>query len=178
MITLINDLLNVARIEEGRYIYKPTPVDFEELIQKVIGLYEEEIKKKNLKLDFKKPKAKLPSLPVDEEKMEQVIQNLIGNAVKYTPAEGKVTIFLKGGIKEIEVSVADTGIGIPKNQQEKVFSKFFRAANATRQGTEGTGLGLFIAKNIIKAHSGKIWFESQEGKGTTFSLTLPVTKIK
>jgi two-component system sensor histidine kinase VicK len=142
----------------------------------VIETLEEEIKRKRLKLEFKKPKTKLPQVAVDAEKMELVIQNLLSNAIKYTPAGGRVTISLKGSIKEIEVSVTDTGIGIPEDQKKRVFTKFFRAANAIRAETEGTGLGLFIVKNIIKAHQGKIWFESAEGKGTTFYFTLPVKK--
>ena len=174
MIALINDLLNVAKIEEGRYVYKPTLVDVEGLVQKVIGFSREEIKNKKLKLDFVKSKTKLPQVSIDAEKIELVIQNLLSNAIKYTPSGGRVTISLKGGIKKVEVSVADSGIGIPGNQQGRVFTKFFRAANAMRAETEGTGLGLFMVKNIIKAHGGETWFESKEGKGTTFYFTLPI----
>ncbi len=178
MISLIDDLLNVARIEEGRYVYKPTLVGIEDLVQKVIGFSQEEIKNKKLKLDFVRPKTKLPQVLVDVEKIELAVQNLIDNAIKYTSQGGKVTISLKDGIKKVEVSVADSGIGIPKNQQERVFTKFFRAANAMKAETEGTGLGLFIVKNIIKAHGGETWFESEEGKGTAFHFTLPVEERK
>lgn len=176
LIALINDLLNVARIEEGRYVYKPTPVNIEDLIRKVIEFSQREIKNKKLKLDFVKPKTKLPQVSVDAEKIELALQNFLDNAIKYTSPGGKVTISLKGGIKKIEVSVADTGIGIPKNQQERVFTKFFRAANAMRKETGGTGLGLFLVKNIIKAHGGETWFESKENQGTTFYFTLPIER--
>lgn len=98
---------------------------------------------------------------------------MIDNAIHYTMPGGKVTVILTGDKNEIKITVKDTGIGIPQNQQERVFSKFFRAANAMRVQTDGTGLGLFITKNIIEAHGGKIWFESEEGKGTTFYFTLP-----
>jgi len=176
MITLINDLLDVARIEEGRYLYKPILTNLESVVQFVINSYKDEIKRKKLKLEFKKPEKKLPQVTVDVEKIRLAIQNLFDNAIRYTPSGGQVTISLKSGKKEIECSVKDTGVGIPKDQKERVFTKFFRGANVLRMETEGTGLGLFITKNIIEAHGGKIWFESKEGKGSTFYFTLPVEK--
>jgi len=176
MINLINDLLDVTRIEEGRYLYKPVLTDFEPICQFVINSYKEEIEKRKLKLEFKKPEKKLPQVMLDVEKIRLVIQNLLDNAARYTPSGGQVTISLKPtkGEKEIEFSIKDTGVGIPKDQQARVFSKFFRGANVMRMATEGSGLGLFITKNIVEAHGGKIWFESEEGKGTTFYFTLPL----
>jgi len=174
MIELINDLLNVTRIEEGRYLYKPTPTNLEKIVQDVISSYQEKIKKRNLKFEFKKPEKKLPKAMIDVEKMKLAIQNLLDNAISYTPPGGKVSISLKYVKKEIEFSIKDTGIGIPRDQQKRVFTKFFRGKNAIRIETEGTGLGLFITKNIIEAHGGKIWFRSKEGKGTIFYFTLPV----
>jgi len=173
---MITDLLDVARIEEGRYLYKPILTNLESVVQFVINSYKDEIKRKKLKLEFKKPEKKLPQVTVDVEKIRLAIQNLFDNAIRYTPSGGQVTISLKSGKKEIECSVKDTGVGIPKDQQERVFTKFFRGANVLRMETEGTGLGLFITKNIIEAHGGKIWFESKEGKGSTFYFTLPVEK--
>ncbi len=174
MINLINDLLDVARIEEGRYVYKLTFVNIEDLIEHLINSYKEEVETRKIKLEFEKPEKKLPQVMLDVEKMELVVQNLLDNAIKYTPSGGQVTISLKPGKKEIEFSIKDTGVGIPKDQQGRVFTKFFRGTNVMRMETEGSGLGLFIAKNIIEAHGGKIWFESKEGKGTTFYFTLPV----
>jgi len=176
MIGLINDLLNVSRIEEGRYLYKPTLENIENLIQIVVNAYKEEMERKNLEFDFKKPEKKLPRTIIDVEKIRLVIENLLDNAVRYTSPGGRVTIFLRyiEKEKEIEFSIKDTGIGVPKDQQKRVFTKFFRGVNVMRMETEGTGLGLFIAKNIIEAHGGKIWFESEEGKGTTFYFTLPL----
>lgn len=176
MIFLINDLLNVARIEEGRYLFHLSPVNIEELTQLIINSYREQIKRRGLKLEFKKPEKKLPEVRVDADKIKMVIQNILDNAIRYTPRRGKVTVSLKYAKKEIELSVADSGIGIPKDQQERVFTKFFRGANVLRMETEGSGLGLFISKNIIEAHGGKVWFESKENKGTTFYLTLPIKK--
>jgi two-component system sensor histidine kinase VicK len=173
MINLINDLLNVTRIEEGRYLYKPVLTDIVQICQSVIDSYKEEIEKKNLKFKFKKPKE-LPKVRVDIEKISLAIQNLLENAIRYNKVGGEIEVVLKEKEKEIEFSIRDTGIGIPKDQQHRVFTKFFRAANAMRMETEGSGLGLYITKNIIEAHGGEIWFESEEGKGTTFYFTLPV----
>ena len=174
MIHLINDLLDVARIEEGRYIYKPTITNLETIVQYVTNSYQEETERKKLNLKFLKPKTKLPQVSVDVEKIKLVIQNLLDNAIRYTPSGGQVTISLKSGIKEIELAVADSGVGIPQGQKTRVFTKFFRAPNVMRMDTEGSGLGLYITKNIIEAHGGKIWFKSEEGKGTTFYFTLPI----
>lgn len=177
MIALINDLLDVTRIEEGRYIYKPVLLELEPIVQFVLNSYKEVIQKKKLKLQFLKPKEKLPKTLVDVEKIRLVIQNILDNAVRYSLPGEEVTISLKSAKNKIVFTIKDIGIGIPKDQQKRVFSKFFRGANAIRMETEGTGLGLFIAKNIIEAHGGKIWFESEEGKGTTFHFTLPVKKL-
>lgn len=173
MIKLINDLLNVTRIEEGRFIYKRSLVDFRDVVGKIIETYRDEISRKEIRLKYKKPKEKF-DLFVDEEKISLAVQNLIDNAIRYTPQRGEIEIELKKGEKEILFKIKDSGIGIPEDQKERIFQKFFRAANAMRFVTEGTGLGLFITKNIIEAHGGKIWFESKEGKGTTFYFTLPI----
>lgn len=174
MITLINNLLNVARIEEGRYVFRPILVDIEEITKNVIDSYKEEAQKGGLKFEFEEPKEKLPKIVVDVEKIRIAIDNLIRNAVKYTLSGNKVIISLKYNKKEIEFSVRDTGVGIPRQQQKRIFTKFFRAANVVRMETEGAGLGLYITKNIIEAHGGRIWFKSELRKGTTFWFTLPI----
>lgn len=174
MITLINALLNVTRIEEGRFLYKPIPTQIQNIIQFIINSYKEQIKKKKIALTFKKSKKELPQVVVDVEKIKLAIQNLLDNSIKYTPAGGKITISISSNKKKIEISIKDTGIGVPKDQQKRVFTRFFRAANAIKIESEGTGLGLFIAKNIINAHKGEIWFKSEENKGSTFYFTLPL----
>ena len=176
MIALINDLLNVTRIEEGRYLYKPTLISVETIVESVIKSYREEIEKRNIKLELKKLKKNIPKVMVDVEKIELAFQNLLDNAMKYTPTGGEITVALSQEKEEAIVSVKDTGVGIPEDQQKRVFSKFFRGANVIRMETEGSGLGLFITKNIIEAHGGQVWFKSKEGKGTTFYFSLPVKK--
>jgi len=179
MISLINDLLNVTRIEEGKYIYQSLFYDMSEIVQSVIDLFKEEIKIKNIKIELKTP-GELPKILMDQEKIKLVIENFLDNAIKYTFPRGKVTVYIIRGTNEIEVRVQDTGVGIPKDQQSRVFTRFFRGSNVLRMDTEGSGLGLFLAKNIIEAHGGKIGFDSESGKGSTFYFTLPLktTRIK
>jgi len=174
MIMLINDLLNVARIEEGRYIYQTLPEDIGEVVDSVVRSYQDGAKRKNIEIEVNKPDIKLPKVKIDTEKIKLAVTNLVDNAVKYTLKGGKVKISLDADEKEIKFLIRDSGIGIPQKQKERVFGKFFRAANVLQIDTEGSGLGLFITKNIIEAHGGKIWFESQEGKGTSFYFTLPL----
>ena len=176
MISLINDLLDVTRIEEGGYLFKPILADIQNIIQLIINSYKEQIQERKIKFEFKKPKTKAPKVKVDVEKIKLVISNLLDNAISYTKPGGSVLVSLKYDKKKIEISIKDTGVGIIKDQQERVFSKFFRGANVIRMETDGSGLGLFITKNIIEAHGGKIWFESEENKGTTFCFTLPIKR--
>ncbi len=173
MITLINDLLNVARIEEGRFIYELTPCSLVSIINKIVNNLAEAVKEEKVKIVFEKPQKPLPKIKVDKEKISIVIQNLLDNAIRFNQPGGKVTISVKYDKLNLEVMIKDTGIGIPIEQQRRIFDKFFRADNAIKEETEGTGLGLFICKNIIKAHKGKIWFESKKNKGTTFWFSIP-----
>ncbi len=174
MISLVNDLLNVTVIEEGRYIFSHTAVNIEKVIKSLLEDYKKQIKDRKIKIIFIK-EEKIPKVLADEEKICLAVENLLDNAVRYTKIGGEITISLNDlkDKKEIEFSIKDSGVGIPESQQKRIFSKFFRASNVIRMETEGTGLGLFITKNIINAHKGRIWFESQQGKGTTFHFTLP-----
>ncbi|MBZ9578010.1 HAMP domain-containing histidine kinase, partial [Patescibacteria group bacterium] len=174
MISLVNSLLNVSEIEEGKYLSKIVLSSIEDIIQSIVDAHKKEMEKRKLRFEFKKPREQLPKLMLDVEKMKIAIKNIFDNALKYTLPGGKVSISLKGDEKEIEVQIQDTGVGILQYQQGKVFTKFFRGANIIKMETEGTGLGLFISKNIIEAHGGRIWFESEEGKGSTFYFTIPV----
>ncbi|HNY36200.1 MAG TPA: ATP-binding protein [Candidatus Pacearchaeota archaeon] len=174
MISLINDLLNVSRIEEGRFLYKQEMASLEEIISTVIDSSQELLKMKKMKIIFDRPKEILPQVYVDREKMELVVQNLLENAVKYTPEGGEINISLEKKNDEVIFKIKDTGVGIPEAQKERIFTKFFRGDNVIRMETEGSGLGLYTTKNIIDAHKGKIWFDSKEGEGTTFTFTIPV----
>jgi signal transduction histidine kinase len=174
LIHLVNDLLDVTRIEEGRFIYKSEEKEIAKIVETVFNSYLDLAKEKEISLELEKLKDEFPLIRVDEEKIKLAVQNLIENAMIYTLPKGKVkvTMDIKNG--DFFFSVQDTGIGIPKEVQERIFTKFFRASNAAKIDTEGSGLGLFITKNIIEAHGGKIGFESEEGKGTTFYFTIPI----
>lgn len=172
MIALINDLLNVSRIEEGRFQYRMMRMSAEDVIEKVIEEMKSDIQTKHIRFKYNRPTTPTPKVSIDPQKIHLVLQNLIDNALKYTPSRGRIEINLQAE-KELLFSIKDNGVGIPSSQREKIFSKFFRADNVVRMQTEGSGLGLFIVKNIIQAHGGRVWFESQEGIGTTFYFALP-----
>lgn len=174
MILLINDLLNVSRIEEGRFQYRFVHMSIEEVVESVIQELYNLIKKRNIKFNYKVAKGEIPKLNIDPQKIRLVVQNLVDNAVKFTPPGGKVTINLNSDKENVYFSVTDSGVGIPASQQHRIFSKFFRADNVIRMQTDGSGLGLFIVRNVIDNHQGRVWFESTEGKGTTFTFSLPI----
>ncbi len=176
IITLVNDLLDVSRIEEGRFGYNFTNSDFQEVLDLAMDSCEKLISKNHLKFILKK-QADLPKIYMDKERVSLVLQNLLENSIKYTPEYG--TIELGAEIAKnnfLRIWVKDNGVGIPDSDKAKLFSKFFRASNVMRMETEGTGLGLFIAKNIVERHGGTISIASEEGRGTQASFTLPLNK--
>ncbi|NMB40265.1 MAG: PAS domain-containing protein [Parcubacteria group bacterium] len=172
MIRLINDLLDVSRIEEGRLLYNQEDAQMEDVLDSVVENSQEMIRNKNVVLEINKKET--PKVRIDKEKIGVVIQNLLENAVKYTEPGGKIKITLDNDEKNVIFKIEDSGVGIPKSQQDRIFTKFFRAENVTRMETDGTGLGLYTIKNIVRAHKGQIWFESEENKGTTFYFTIPI----
>jgi len=176
MIRLVNDLLNVTKIEEGRYLYKLTLGDIVEIAKLVIDSYRGPVTRRKLKLVFIKPKKEILGTMMDTEKVRMVVENLIDNSMKYNKPGGRIIVSIKEIDGNIQVSVKDTGIGITKKEQNRVFDKFFRGADVVKMDTEGTGLGLFITKNIVEAHNGKIWFESEYKNGSTFYFSIPVKK--
>lgn len=173
MIGLINDLLDVARIEEGRFGYNFVFADIRGIIDKAIKEQSLIAKKRNIDIIFQKPSEHFPKVKIDPSKIELVIENLLENALYYTLSGGSIKISIKPRNEFfLEVTVKDNGIGIPKHQMSRLFSKFFRGENAVQMQTVGSGLGLFIAKNIVKEHGGEIWVDSKEGEGTEVHFTL------
>ncbi|KKT29707.1 hypothetical protein A3G55_02080 [Candidatus Giovannonibacteria bacterium RIFCSPLOWO2_12_FULL_44_25] len=176
MIKLVNDLLNAARIEEGKFGYEFRDIDLGEFLRDAVKNYTGIVRQKSIDLRLEGLTKSFPLIYADQEKLTLAFNNLLENAIKYTTVNGKITIKpeLKGDYAI--VSISDTGVGIPAAEQKRVFSKFFRASNVIRMETEGTGLGLFIVRNIIRRHGGDIQFVSKEGQGSSFVLTLPVKK--
>lgn len=176
MIALVGDLLNVARIEEGRFGYQFAPVDFGTYLNQFIDRYHFQAESRNIKVVYEKPPRSLPILTIDTAKMDLAVQNLLDNAMKYSRPGGTITISSRMLPQHIEITIADSGVGIPKHQMHRLFTKFFRGDNVVRMQTEGSGLGLFIVKNIIKNHGGDIHVESEENKGTKMIFTLPLSQ--
>lgn len=176
MIKLVNDLLNAARIEEGKFGFEFKELNLETVVERNYHDALAFAKSKSVDLRFNKKIEHLPLIYADDEKVNLVITNLLENAIKYTPSGGSVIVELDRKEDFAVVNVVDTGVGIPASEQSRVFSKFFRASNVIRMETEGTGLGLFIIYNIAKKHGGDLHFNSTEGKGSLFTLTLPLKK--
>lgn len=177
MIDLVNTLLNVSRIESGRMIIEPVPTNLKELIEGVIEEVQQKIleKKQTLTIDIAK---NIPELMIDPKLMRQVYLNLLTNANKYTPNGGTITLKVVLEKDQVLTSITDTGAGIPEADKKRVFQKFYRGENILKSGNEGTGLGLYLVKIIMEASGCNIWFDSTEGKGTTFYFTIPLAGIK
>lgn len=171
---MIDALLKTTRMELQSYSVNPVMVDLPNLVEDILLEFKTQIDEKHLDIQ-KHYYPKIPKIFADKSLVEIVIQNLISNAVKYTPKSGKISLGLSlsaaGGA---EITIADTGYGIPESQQDKIFSKLFRADNILKLGLDGTGLGLYLAKSIVDFAQGKIWFESKEDAGSTFHVILPV----
>ena len=177
MIKLVNDLLNVSRIETGRLKIEPKLIQIEDFIQSIIDEAVPVANSHRCRFIFNKPKIKLPKIPIDPTLVRQVIHNLITNAIRYSSKKQcDIVVTLARKSHDYIISVKDNGIGIPENIQSRIFEKFFRADNAQKAEADGSGLGLYVAKMIIEASGGEIWFESppkSEKRGTIFYVSIP-----
>jgi len=176
LIRSVSRILDLSRMEAGMADFAFEDADLVSIIRKTVAKLSPIAERKGIHILYS-PDGNIPYVPADPERIGQVIENLIGNSLKFTPKEGKVSIRVEknGGRNSVEVSVKDTGCGIPKESLEEIFEKFKRVDD--RKGTvRGTGLGLSIAKYIINAHGGNIWAESEPGKGSTFIFSLPLSR--
>jgi len=173
MIKLVSDLLDVARIEEGRFSLKIIPVKIDKILQEIADAYKPKLDEKKMELKII-TRGILPNIELDANKIRLALENIIDNAIKYSPAESIIAAEIEASNRNVEIRIKDSGIGIPVGEQNKIFSKFFRSKNAVRKETMGSGLGLYIVKNIVEMHGGTVRFFSEEDKGTVFYINLPI----
>lgn len=171
--TLIANLLNVNKIEKEQLSVSVGPIDYLAVITKAVEDLRGQANQKNIVLTLV-PAETLPKVLADPLRLGEVITNLLSNAINYTNPGGKVEIFINVSPAEVQTTISDTGVGIPKEAIPHLFNKFFRVSNRLQKASKGTGLGLYITKSIVEKLHGKIWVESEVGKGSKFSFTLPV----
>ena len=175
LLKIVNDLLDVSKIEEGRFGYNFQETNIINFITEILTNAQAEAKEYGIRLYFDKGDMSEVSLMIDPNRLGLALSNLIDNAIRYNVKNGTVTVKIEK-LKDkpyIEISIKDTGVGIPPENMKKVFTKFFRAENVVKRETEGSGLGLYITKNIVNRHGGTIRAESIIDRGTTFFITLP-----
>jgi signal transduction histidine kinase len=175
LVHMVDGLLDIARIESGRAIMRMEGQNLEDIIAKTSDLIMIQCKNKDIEL-LTETKGSLSPVLADQTQIERVFINLLGNAVKFTPEKGKITIRAQAKDDTVQVDITDTGIGIPPESISSLFEEFYRVDNAVNQQIKGTGLGLSLVKHIIEAHKGRIWVVSKLEQGSTFSFTLPILK--
>ena len=171
LLSLVEDLLNIAEFRQGLVKLKEVDINMEGLVTKIVNEFKVVAEEKGLQVVFVPPLYKLGMIKADISKIRIVLQNLIENSIKYTD-EGKVEVLLSKGDNEIQITVRDTGRGIPEEYISQLFTKFYRVKKALEM-EYGMGLGLYISKKIVEAHGGRIWVESIDGQGSVFHFTLP-----
>jgi signal transduction histidine kinase len=174
LVELTEDLLDVTRLQAGRLTLHLTPTDLVALTRRLIKRLQLTTERHTLSFA---PTVEHVVADVDPQRMEQVLGNLLGNAIKYSPEGGSIEVMIQEDAEEqmVQLSIRDSGIGIPVEQQAQIFGRFIRADNARTYGIGGTGLGLYLCRELIERQCGRIWFESAEGEGSTFSVALPVS---
>ncbi len=173
LVTIIGTLLDISSIESGKYRYKFDAVDMDGVLEEVVRDFEPFAKTHDVSLIYQKADVPLGKAKADVERIKWVLNNLIENAIRYTPGGGSVKIFMEGGAGRIFIHVRDTGIGIKPGDRANIFERFYRAQNAIQKENAGNGLGLYIARTIATDHGGDLNFKANEnGPGTTFTLSL------
>ena len=172
LVHMVNDLLDIARIESGKIIMKKEELDLRKLIDDTSDLLGGQLKEKNIEFSSHISNG-AEKIYADLGQIKRVFINLVGNAIKFTPEKGKISIAADKTKEGIQIDITDTGYGIPEGALEAIFEEFYRVDNLINQEVKGTGLGLALVKNIIQAHNGKVWVKSKVGTGSTFSFTLP-----
>lgn len=170
---IVNDMLSVSEMDSGSYVLRQDEIRTDQLFQSLEEEFAAQAKDRGITLAFDLP-PKMPVIPGERDKLVLALHNLIGNALKYTPAGGTVTITVDAQPSHFSVAVADTGIGIPEADLNRVFERFFRVNDERVAAVTGTGLGLALAREVVRLHGGDIMAESEPGVGSTFTLTIPL----
>lgn len=173
VLQVVRELLSVSRIDQGRVKNNPKPTDAVQLVKDIVDETGPAAASKNIKLRLKIKSGRYPNIHIDQLRLHEAIQNLIINALEYTSSGGNVDVNIERKARGLVISVADTGIGISEKDQKRLFTKFFRSEKAALQNPDGSGLGLYVVKSYAEDWGGKITVRSQEGKGTTLSISLP-----
>ncbi len=178
---LVNNLRDLALADVGQLKLDRRPVNLKEVVRKACQLLRPVAEEKRITLDMDLP-AELPQVSADQDRLHQVLYNLLTNSLRYTPEGGKVRLTVRvlgegSGKESILVQVADTGVGIPPTDLPHIFNHFYRADESRARASGGTGIGLAIVKQLVEAHGGRVWAESEPGKGSTFSFTVPVHRV-
>jgi two-component system phosphate regulon sensor histidine kinase PhoR len=174
LLGLIHDLLDVAKLEDGKLLQHAVPVDIVAMIEEMVTLMQPRARKQGVTLSFSC--ENLRPITADPRNMEEILSNLLSNAMNYSPDGGDVTVTAKGVGEVMEITVSDTGVGIAPEELPKIFEKFYRVKHPRTRQVSGTGLGLSLVKGIVEAHHGTVDVESVPDKGTTFTIRLPMTK--
>lgn len=178
VLRVVRELLSVSRIDQGRTPDDPKPTNIVSVVKEILQEMLPIAAAKNIDLSSRIVRTKLPAIAIDQMRLHEVIQNLVANALEYTPAGGRVTVSVGRVRRQLCISVADTGIGINRADQKHLFSKFFRSERAVQKNPDGSGLGLYVVKSYVEGWGGKISVSSQEDRGTTFTITLPIKEAK
>ncbi|MBI1862659.1 HAMP domain-containing protein, partial [Candidatus Microgenomates bacterium] len=174
LISLVENLLNVTKIERHGMNLARKPIDWVPHVKELLYDFQNLASEQKVELHFDEPTEPIPQITIDPLKIDEVLSNLVNNAINYSKANGHVTVIVEHKGNEVITSVKDDGPGIPETALPHLFTKFFRVSGKLEQGSKGTGLGLYISKAIIEMHNGRIWVESQYGQGSTFSFALPI----
>jgi signal transduction histidine kinase len=178
LLNLVNNLLDISRLEDGKLTIRPESLAVTSVVDQALAVIKPMADKKRISITVDVPDT-IPNIYGDPRRVDQILVNLLNNAVKYTPDTGSIALAARRDISAdlVQISVADTGIGIPVELQPQIFDRFVRAEQVEKAHIVGFGLGLSIAKGLVEAHGGKIWVESEEGHGATFTFTLPIAEL-
>lgn len=177
MVHLINDFLNVSRLQTGKFVVDKRPTSLMRIIDEELESLKVNADGRHLSFHFTR-QGVVPKLMLDEAKIRQVVMNFADNALYYSKEGTTIEVTLQADDTKVEFTVKDTGIGVPKDEQAQLFTKFYRASNARKQRPDGTGVGLYLAKRVVTEHGGSIIFSSQENKGSTFGFRLPIRPLR